>query len=294
MIGAFTDFLQVILRRFTTWGDSEWAGSRKVPMMNKKNRRMRYLAIAAVVAVMVAAVPGAALAQTDGDAPASDSSGRDRAVDRPVRDRDLGTAKERILAAIEKRLEALERLSEGVAGNEHVPANHEAHLQNDYKEATKTLEGAAKDVEKAETLAELREAISGVFSETLVFALLAPKTHLVVRSHMTVAVTERVSGFTENLQGIIERLSEAGHDMTAAQAALNEANAFNADAAATAEPVADAVIDLDPEDWPDPAQEALRQGRSDLEAARELLRQAREKIHETIAAIRAALGSDAA
>jgi hypothetical protein len=284
----------VILRRFITWGESGWASSRKVPMMKKKNHRMRFLAIAAVVAVMVAAVPGAALAQTDSDVPAADSSGRDRAVDRPLRDRDLGTAKERIQAAIEKRLQALERMSEGVAGNEHIPANHEAHLQNDYREATRILEGAAQAVEDAETLAELREAISGAFSETLVFALLTPKTHLVVRSHMVVAISERVSGFTENLQGIIERLSEAGHDMTAAQTALNEAKAFNTDAGATAEPVAGTVIDLDPEDWPDPAQETLRQGRSTLEAARELLRQTREKIQETIAAIRAALSSDEA
>lgn len=246
--------------------------------------------LAAGVAVLVlAAAPGVAWAQTDDPTP---DRSTDRVVDdRPLRDRDIDAVKQRIVAAIERRLDALERMSTVVAENEHISANHAAHLQNDYREAERILEDALAAVEDAETLAELREVVPQAFEETLVFALLRPKTSLVIGSHSMVAVGEHMAGFAEILQSIIDRLSERGLDMSEAQATLDAMTGHLADAEALAEPVAGNVVDLDQADWPDPAKAALEQGRTDLQGAREALRQARGEARDTILAIREALSS---
>lgn len=248
----------------------------------------------AVVAacIVFAAMPSVALAQTDEEPPPSDRTTTLALDDRAVRSHDLGSAKERTLQAIDKRLEALERLSEAVVGKEHVRANHAAHLQIDYREATRILEEAADAVEGAQSFAELREIVPGVFGNTLVFALLRPKTHLVVASTSNVAIYERVDGFAKKLQITIDRLAARGHEMGTAQASLDEMVRLLDAAGALAEPIADAVIDLNPDDWPDPAQAALEQGRADLEAAQELFREARVNAREVVTAIREALSSE--
>lgn len=258
--------------------------------MNKIPTRLRRSLTVGLAAILIAAVPGVALAQTDEDPAPRDAGVTDRPLDdRPDRDRDLDEVKERILEAIEKRIEALERLSEGVAENEHVSPSHAAHLQNEYREATRILEGAADDVEDAESFEELREIVPAVFADTLVRALLVPKTHLVVGSDTLVDLADRFGDFGDTLQMVIDRLSDQGYDMDAAQAALDEMLRLIGNAADTAEPVADDVIGLDQSDWPDPAQDILEQGRDDLREARELLREARGQLRDVITAIREAL-----
>jgi hypothetical protein len=246
-----------------------------------------------VLATMVlVAVPGTALAQTD-EAPETDRPTTDeRVTDRADRDRDLESVKARILDAIERRLDALERMSATVDGNEHVGANHAAHLENDYREATRILEEAAEDAEDADTFAELRQIVPTAFQATLVNALLKPKTALVLGSHNAVAVAERMGIFADRLQDIIDRLTEHGFDMTEAQSSLDDMTGLLAAAEAAAEPVAGDVIGLDPDDWPEPAQSMLRAARDDLQGAQEQLRGAHEQAHATVQAIREALSTD--
>ena len=182
-------------------------------------------------------------------------------------------------------------MSEAVAENEYVTASHAAHLQNDYRAATRNLEEAADDVANAESFAELRAIVPAVFEHTLVFALLKPKTHLVVGSDTMVAISERMEVFAEMLQMVIDRLSDEGFETGAAQGSLDEMARLLESAKDIAGPVADNVIGLDPEDWPDPAKAALEQARADLKKARELLGAARGQAHETVNAIREALSS---
>ena len=261
--------------------------------MSNLIHKTRRVSIALAGVVLIAAMPDVALAQSDEPPPDSDRVVTDRASDvRPDRDHDLESVKERILAQIDRRLAALDRMSEAVEANPHITKEHAKDLQDDYKDAEKILKDAAKELEKAETFEELREIVPEVFQETLVFALQAPKTHLVVASDTVVAVTGRLSGVAERLQEVVTRLSDAGKDMTAAQAALDEMTAAITSAAAVGGPVADNVIGLDPADWPDPAQVILEQGRADIQEARGLLRSAHELLHEIVALIREAMSTD--
>lgn len=252
---------------------------------------MRHTTVLLASIAVIAAMPGIATAQTDEPVPNPERSTTDRSVD-GLHDRDLDSVKERLLAQIERRIEALDRMSAAVEANEHVTKEHAKDLEDDYKDAKKILEDVAKDVEKAESLEELREIVPEVFAETLVFALLRPKTHLVVGSDSIVAITNRLGGLTDHLQEVITRLEEAGKDMAAAQAALNEMKAAISSAASTASPVAGNVIGLDPADWPEPAQSTLVQGRSDLADARGLLRSAHELRLAIVALIREAMSTD--
>ena len=182
-------------------------------------------------------------------------------------------------------------MSAKVDANEHVSSNHAAALQKDYKDAGKILEDAAEDVEDAETFEELREIVPEVFLETLVFALLAPKTGLVLGSHTMVAATDRMEDFADKLEEIIGFLAARGYDMTAAQAALEDMSDSVSSAEALAAPVADSVIDLDQDDWEEPAKTTLEQGKNDLQGAREALREAHGHAQATVQAIREALSS---
>jgi hypothetical protein len=260
--------------------------------MRKIVRKMRGTALLLVGIALIAAMPGVAVAQIDNPPLDFDRTPTDRTRDvRRDSDRDLESIMEWLLTAIEHRLEALERMTEAVGNSEYVTKEHAKDLQDDYKDAEKILDNAAKDIEKAETFVELREIASTAFENTLVLALLMPKTHLVVGSDSIAAITGRV-GVGERLQEWIIRLEEAGKDMSAAQAALDAMKAAIASAATKAAPVGGNVIGLTPSDWPEPAQSTLQQGRSDLADARGFLLDARELFHEIVALIREAMATD--
>ena len=155
-------------------------------------------------------MPGIALAQTDAPPPESDRAATDRT--RNVRpDRGIDIVKARLIAQIERRLDALDRMSEAVEGIEHVTEEHAKALRDNYKDAEQILETALKDIEKAEIFEELREIVSAAFEDTLVFALLVRKTHLVVGSDSIVAITGRLDGVAEYSKKCPPRSSRQGH-----------------------------------------------------------------------------------
>ena len=168
---------------------------------------------------------------------------------------------------------------------------HAAALLGDIVSAREILRTGIPAVEAATTPEELRAIAPPIFESTLVFALLAPKTHEVAASDAVVAATPRFTEFGDKLQDALDRIAnETDVDTTEAQAKLDEMLRLVDQAAATGGPVAGNVIDLQPEDWPDPAQTALREGRAALEDARGSLREARGLGQEVIEFIRRVVG----
>ncbi len=238
--------------------------------MTKTLKRTMYGLLA--VAVLVTALPVAALAQTETDRPPRQDV---ELTDEERSDR-LEALKERIAAQIERRLDALDRLSGRIADANHLSESHAASLLTDIGSAAVVLRAGIGAVATAETLEELRDIVPPIFETTLVFALLGPKTHAVIASDAIAAAPTRFEEFGAKLQTALEALAATGVDTTEAQADLDEMARLVADAAAAAGPIADAVVGLQPSDWPDPAQTALREAKATLEEARAELRQARD------------------
>lgn len=224
------------------------------------------------VALLVTALPVAALAQTDMERPPRDNVELTEAerVDR------LDAIKARVIAQIERRLVALDRLTGRVEKADHITESHAATLLADIGAADEVLRAGLDTVAAVGTFAELREVAPAIFRATLVFALLGPKTHGVIGSDTVTAIAERYNEFEARLQDSLDDLAAGGVDTSDAQADLDEIARLVTDAAATGGPVAETIIGLQPGDWPDPAQAALTDARSALESTRSQLREARD------------------
>jgi hypothetical protein len=97
-----------------------------------------------------------------------------------------------------------------------------------------------------------------------------PKTQAVIASDAVSAVTERYAAIAGHLQDALDRLAGAGIDISVPQEDLDQASQIVADVAATAGPVADSVIDLQPGD----------ELEGPLGAAKEALDGTRRELHE--------------
>lgn len=251
--------------------------------MIEKRALKRGIAVAMVAALFAA--PTAALAQTDETPPAREQA-VDPAPERPEHIRPgIDEVKKRALAAIERRLETIDRLTNRVENNRHVTDDHETSLDRDLADAASTLGELARDIEAAETFEELRPLVAAIVTEHYVYVLLVPKVHEVIASDTMVFIAGRLGEFADRLGEVIERLDDSGFDVTELRRLLGEMEQRIDDGAALAGPVADEVIDLQPEDWPD-AQEVLRSGREALHDAAHALRDSHRIGHEIVRTIR--------
>ena len=238
-------------------------------------RTRRWLCGLLGATLLTTAFPIAAQAQSD-EPPAV----RQNATDTSAR---LETAKSRITAEIEKRLTALERLSARVVSARHVTAPHAATLLDEVVAADATLSAGVADIATAATLDELRAIAAPLFEETLVFALLVPKTKAVIAADAVGGLTDRYEETAANLQSELDRLAAAGIDINEPQTNLDNARRIVADVAAIAAPVADSVIDLQPgDDFRAPLNEAI----SALRGVRAQLHEAKRWTRQVVAFVR--------
>ena len=244
--------------------------------------RRRTLSALLASALLLAVLPAAAMAQTETERPARETV---EVTDEQRADR-LGVAKQRVIAQIERRLTALDRLSGKTDGADHISEGHAAALTADIEAARRILRAGIDAVSAVETVAEVREVAPPIFETTLVFALLGPKTHAVVASDAVTAATRRFTEIGTKLQEALDRSDAAGVDTALAQADVDEMERLVTEAAATGGPVADSAIVLRPSDWPDPAQGALAAAKTALQEARGHLRTARDLGKQVAAFIR--------
>lgn len=249
-------------------------------MIRNPKRPIMVAVIAA--SVFALSVPAIALAQTDAEPPARDN----QSLSDETRTNQLERAKAKVINKIERRLEALDRLTGKIEGARHISPAHAGLLLTDIAAAREVLRVGIPAVEAVTTPDELREVGTPIFENTLVFALLRPKAHEVVASDTVVAATLRFEELSGSLQEALDRLSATDIDTSEAQANLDEMSRLVDTALIVGGPVADAVIGLQPTDWPEPAQQGLRDGKAALGEARSSLRQARRLAREVVEFIR--------
>ena len=229
-------------------------------------RTKRLLFIVAAITLLATAFPIAASAQSEEPPPTRDQA----AVGLEDSGQRLRIAKQRVIRQIERRLATLDRLGAKVESARHLSTSHAAVLLDDYTAAEAILTTGIDAVDAVETVAELREIAPPIFENTLVFALVKPKTLTVIASDTIATAADRYADAAARLQDALDRLAEEGIDVSETQADLDEALSLTVSAAAAAAPVADTVIGLQPGD----------EIKEPLEAAKETLADTRRQLGE--------------
>jgi len=254
--------------------------------MRSTTTRTRLLA-AGLAAGMLLALPGVASAQTE---PATTDTTTVQQA-RPAPQIDVDTARRRLIAAIDRRLKTIERLTNAVTGNDHITPGHEARLLADYARAASGLRAARADAEAATTLDELKQIGHHVVVDFRIYLVVAPKSHEVLASDTVVDAADRMDGIADELAAAIGRAEEAGYDVTEARKWLTVARDEIGEGRRAGGPVAGDVIGLQAADYPDPAKGALTTGKRRLEDARLDLRQAKVSLHKSYQALKDAVGT---
>ena len=229
-------------------------------------KRTRLWLVALVVGGLLVALPGAAVAQTDSataDAPSVSAVS------------DVDTIKHRALHAIDRRLHTIASLTRKVGESKSITDEHAKKLLADLEDASEGLKELARKIKGAETVEELRRLVPLIATEFRIYQVVKPKVMEVLASDRVVAVTERLTELGDKLEILIARAADAGYDVTRAKLLLERMRHNVAAAARLGGPVADMVVDLQPDDWPDPAKALLRKGRVALDEASDHARRAR-------------------
>ncbi len=231
------------------------------------------LAAAALGAGLILTLPATAMAaertRPTGDRPRLAESERPR---------DPEVLRARCHEAIAKRLTALETASRRLAEAKHVTDEHESTLAGIIDDTSARLTALDAEI-AADTDAEaLKSHCKSIFEDHRVFALVLPRTRLVVAADTAVAGADRLDQIADRVEQAIDKAEANGQDVTQARADLEAMRAKVDSARETASGVPDSILDLTPADWNTDhevltdAREDLRSARGDLKDARELAR----------------------
>jgi hypothetical protein len=240
------------------------------------------LAAAAIGAGLVIAAPAAAWA-----GPRRPVSNTPSATTTDTQRRDIEDVRARCLAAIDVRLPALSAARVAVTGNGHVTDDHEAALVSNIDETTARLDVLAGEIKADTELAALRDHCRSIFGDNRVFALVLPRTRLVVGADTATAAGAKLSDVAGKLADAIKAAEAAGQDVHQAKLDLDLMKAQIASGVATAGSIPASVLGLTPADWNanhdvlTPAHQSLREARTDLKVARDLASKIRHELRPT-------------
>jgi hypothetical protein len=236
------------------------------------------LAAAAVGAGLVLAAPAAAWA-----GPVRSSSTPQTSSPTPSTTV-LEGLRAKCLAAIDVRLPALAAARADVAGDGHTTADHKAALETDIDQTTARLRTLEGEIRADTDLSGLRDHCRSIFQDNRVFALVLPRTRLVVGADTAGFAGGKLSDVAGKLADAIQKAQDAGRDVSQARADLDAMKAQIASGVAAAGSVAGDVLGLTPADWNanhdvlTPARQSLRAARTDLKAARDLALKIRNEL----------------
>jgi hypothetical protein len=243
--------------------------------------------IAGLVACLMLALALPATAQTETAPPASAET-QDRIGDAVERMR------ERVLIALDRRLDRIDRLQFEIGASDTVEPENAAHLTADLSASQGGLTALEAQARSAKTVEELGAIVDDMVSEHRIFALRTPQTRLVLGSDFGVAIADRLGAVADTLDAAAARAAEAGYDVSEVEGLIGEARTSTSQGLAVVEPVAGTVLPLEPEDVPDPARTVMEQARDDMIDGREAYRSARDTLRDAARLLRDIVGLEAA
>lgn len=250
---------------------------------------MKRLMTAALAALILAAVPGVAVAQEATTTERSTEAREDQATGAERHGVWIEKLKARAIEAIDKRLTTIDDLEAAINRSASVDPDHAEQLIGELRASAFGLEALAGDIRAAEDLDTLRVLIPQIFEDYRIYAVVAPKVHLVLAADAAGAIGDRLAEATDKLATALDRLEEHGVDVGDAEALLTEMERLVASGADAAAKVPGMVLGLTPADYPG-STETLRAAQAELQSAGADLRAAGHNAHEIVRFIKSVVG----
>jgi hypothetical protein len=233
------------------------------------------LAAAAVGTGLVLAAPAAAWAGPLRSSSTTQTSSASPSTSSPSTS-NLEALRAKCLAAIDVRLPALAAARADVVNGQDATADHKAALEADIDQTTARLQTLQGEIKADSDQSALRDHCHSIFQDNRVFALVLPRTRLVVGADTAGVAGHKLSDVAGKLADAIQKAQDAGRDVSQAKADLDSMKAQIASGVAAAGSVPSDVLGLTPADWNanhdvlTPARQSLRVARTDLKVARDL------------------------
>ncbi|MGI9647398.1 MAG: hypothetical protein ACR2OI_02650, partial [Acidimicrobiia bacterium] len=148
---------------------------------------MKRLTTAALAVLMVAVMPGVANAQeqtTEEPPPVVQDREATEAEREAIRAETeakwVEIVKARALEAVDKRLGTIDDLQAAIDRSDTVEPDHAGRLKGELQSSESGLEALARKIADADDLATLRELVPQIFEDYRIYAVVAPKVHLVL------------------------------------------------------------------------------------------------------------------
>lgn len=243
---------------------------------------MKRLTTVALTVAMLGAAPGVAVAQDSTTSDRIEATQAEREADRVEREAQwIEEVKARAIQAIEQRLRTIDELETAINSSQSVDPGHAQQLLGELRASASGLEVLAGAIRAASDLETLRTLVPQIFEVYRIYAVIAPKVHLVLAAGAAGVVAGRLDGASETLSDVLERLEENDIDVSKAQELLVEMQRLVASGSDAAASVPGMVLNLTPADYPG-STETLRSAHSVLKSARTDLRAAGETAHEIV------------
>ena len=154
-------------------------------------------------------------------------------------------------------------------------------MLGELRSAAGGLEALAGDIRAAEDLETLRVLVPQIFEKYRIYAVVAPKVHLVLGADHASSVAGRMASAASSLGDVLDRLDEAGFDVDQGEELLAEMERLVKAGSEQVGSVPGMVIDLTPADYPG-SSEVLRSAHGVLKSGSEDLRAAGQTAHEVV------------
>lgn len=203
--------------------------------------------------------------------------------------RGLSAVQDAAAAAIDRRLETLDRVHDVVTSNPHVSGEHRGALLGEIGDHRGGLSALRAAILATDDPAELRELLPSIATDFRIYLVFVPKATGVLASDAALSITDRVeTEVVPRFEEWIDRIAAAGGDVTEAEAYLVELEESLVEIATLAAGIGTSLLPLEAADWEDPARGVIEQAKADGEAAKEAAKAAGEAARGLIEALRSA------
>ena len=202
---------------------------------------------------------------------------------------DVAAAQDAAVAAIDRRLETLDRLHDAISASPHVTGEHRGALLGETGKHRGGLSALRAEILATDDREELRELIPSIATDFRIYLVFVPKVVGVLAADAAGAAVERAeTEVVPRLEYWIDAVAGMGGDVTEAEAHLDDLRSEIAEVDSLAAGISGALLPLGASDWEQPARDVIEGAKADGEAARTAVSDAVESVREVIDALRAA------